>query len=131
LVTEVTRTNDGNTRTDGLMATIQASLNQLLTQNQKMAEKIEALERENLTIKQSTTQTQTHIEENKMKWVELNKEAEELFKRMVDVQDELQRDRVEESYLKENAAQLGNFAELTGLLGLEEPGTSDSEERTG
>ena len=85
------------------MEEIQKSLALLLSQNQKMSEKIDALERENKEMKQGVRDTQARLETNKVKWIEVNKEADELFKRMSEIQAALTEDLVDEQFLTEHS----------------------------
>ena len=99
--------------TEQQLKEIQDSLKLLLAQNQEMSTKITELEKENKEIKKNAGDVQTRIDENKAKWVEMDKAAGELFKEMVAVQVDLMNDKVGENFFLENTTMMASYAKLT------------------
>jgi len=98
------------------MANVQESLKKLLAQNEKMADKIKALEEENQAIKGAANEANTRIETNLAKWKELNENAAELFKDMTDVLVKLDNDGVNGSYIQERTVKLNDFNSVSAVF---------------
>ena len=99
--------------TEQQLKEIQDSLKLLLAQNQEMSTKITELEKENREIKKNAGDVQTRIEENKAKWVGMDKAAGDLFKDMLAVQAELMNDKVGENFFLENMTVMESYEKLT------------------
>ena len=97
------------------MKAIQASLNILLTQSKEMSEKISKLEHKNQELESSVTVARARLESNKGKWIEANKEAEELFEKLTKLQEELKDDNVDEQFLQDTAVNVDRFEGLSVL----------------
>ena len=103
--------------TEEQMQAIQTSLNLLLQQNKEMSEKICKLEHKNKELESSTSLARERLESNKAKWVEGNKEAEELFTKLAEIQAELKKDNIDDQFLQDNSVQISKFADLSVLWG--------------
>jgi hypothetical protein len=102
------------------MEEVQKSLQMLLQQNEKMSDKIKALETENRAIKKGADDTKTRIDQNLAKWKDLNNQAEGLFTEMTEVLVRLDEDAVNSSFIQERTVKLSDFTQLVAVFDTED-----------
>lgn len=83
-----------------LLVKMQETLDAMALANTTLVEQVNVLSRENLKIKNEAQAVVTRVEGNKVEWVNMNREAEELFEKMRRLKDELTTDGVTEDYFK-------------------------------
>ena len=80
---------------------IQESLAKLLEQNERMSTEITELKRDNAEMKRNANSSAERIQKNRDIWEELNKEGQDVLKKMQEMKKELQEDNVEEEVSQE------------------------------